>query len=156
MEATKAEARRQGYVKTLFGRKVHYPEINTKNPSLRGNFERAAINAPIQGSAADIIRRAMIRMVPALAAAGLNARMLLQVHDELVFEAPEEEVDKTMEVAQERDGEGAGAGAETEGAAQGRRPCRRQLGGRALGTSSPRSFAAMRGPCSDLLRYAPE
>jgi DNA polymerase-1 len=100
MEATKAEARRQGYVKTLFGRKVHYPEINTKNPSLRGNFERAAINAPIQGSAADIIRRAMIRMVPALAAAGLNTRMLLQVHDELVFEAPEEEVDKTMEVAQ--------------------------------------------------------
>jgi DNA polymerase I len=100
MEATKAEARRQGYVKTLFGRKVHYPEINTKNPSLRGNFERAAINAPIQGSAADIIRRAMIRMVPALAEAGLNARMLLQVHDELVFEAPEDEVDKTMEVAQ--------------------------------------------------------
>jgi DNA polymerase-1 len=100
MEATKAEARRQGYVKTLFGRKVHYPEINTKNPSLRGNFERAAINAPIQGSAADIIRRAMIRMVPALEAAGLSARMLLQVHDELVFEAPEEEVEKTMEVAQ--------------------------------------------------------
>ena len=100
MEATKAEARRQGYVKTLFGRKVHYPEINTKNPSLRGNFERAAINAPIQGSAADIIRRAMIRMMPALDAAGLNARMLLQVHDELVFEAPEDEVDKTMEVAQ--------------------------------------------------------
>ncbi len=100
MEAMKAEARRQGYVKTLFGRKVHYPEINTKNPSLRGNYERAAINAPIQGSAADIIRRAMIRMVPALAEAGLSARMLLQVHDELVFEAPEDEVDKTMEVAQ--------------------------------------------------------
>jgi len=100
MEETKAEARRQGYVKTLFGRKVHYPGINTKNPSLRGNFERAAINAPIQGSAADIIRRAMIRMVPALLEAGLSARMLLQVHDELVFEAPEEEVDKTMEVAQ--------------------------------------------------------
>ena len=99
MEATKVEARRQGFVKTLFGRKIHYPEINIKNPSLRGNFERAAINAPIQGSAADIIRRAMIRMVPALAAAGLRARMLLQVHDELVFEAPEEEVDKTMEVA---------------------------------------------------------
>jgi len=100
MEAMKAEARRQGYVKTLFGRKVHYPEINTKNPGLRGNFERAAINAPIQGSAADIIRRAMIRMGPALAEAGLSARMLMQVHDELVFEAPEEEVDKTMEVAQ--------------------------------------------------------
>jgi DNA polymerase I len=100
MEETKADAKRQGYVKTLFGRKVHYPEINTKNPSLRGNFERAAINAPIQGSAADIIRRAMIRMVPALLEAGLSARMLLQVHDELVFEAPEDEVDKTMEVAQ--------------------------------------------------------
>jgi DNA polymerase-1 len=100
MEAMKAEARRQGYVKTLFGRKVHYPEINTKNPSLRGNFERAAINAPIQGSAADIIRRAMIRMGPALAQAGLAARMLMQVHDELVFEAPEDEVAKTMEVAQ--------------------------------------------------------
>jgi DNA polymerase-1 len=100
MEAMKAEARRQGYVKTLFGRKVHYPEINTKNPSLRGNYERAAINAPIQGSAADIIRRAMIRMGPALAEAGLSARMLMQVHDELVFEAPEGEVEKTMEVAQ--------------------------------------------------------
>ncbi len=72
MEAMKAEARRTGFVKTLFGRKVHYPEINTKNPSLRGNYERAAINAPIQGSAADIIRRAMIRMGPALAEAGLG------------------------------------------------------------------------------------
>ena len=99
MEAMKAEARRQGYVKTLFGRKVHYPEINTKNPSLRGNYERAAINAPIQGSAADIIRRAMIRMATALTEAGLSSRMLLQVHDELVFEAPEDEVEKTMEVA---------------------------------------------------------
>jgi DNA polymerase-1 len=99
MEVMKAEARRQGYVKTLFGRKVHYPEINTKNPSLRGNYERAAINAPIQGTAADIIRRAMIRMGPALAEAGLSARMLMQVHDELVFEAEESEVEKTMEVA---------------------------------------------------------
>jgi DNA polymerase-1 len=99
MEAMKAEARRSGFVKTLFGRKVHYPEINTKNPSLRGNYERAAINAPIQGSAADIIRRAMIRMGPALEEAGLSARMLMQVHDELVFEAPYEEVGKTMEVA---------------------------------------------------------
>src|SRR5262245_62727369 len=92
MEQTKAEARRQGYVKTLFGRKVHYPEINTKNPSLRGNFERAAINAPIQGSAADIIRRAMIRMVPALAAAGLSARMLLAVPGGPVLAAPDGEV----------------------------------------------------------------
>jgi DNA polymerase I len=99
MEATKAEARRSGYVATLFGRKVHYPEINTKNPSLRGNFERAAINAPIQGSAADIIRRAMIRMASALQEAKLKARMLMQVHDELVFEADAAEVEKTMEIA---------------------------------------------------------
>ncbi|MHA1132733.1 MAG: DNA polymerase I [Alphaproteobacteria bacterium] len=101
MEAMKAEAKRTGYVSTLFGRKVHYPEINTKNPSLRGNYERAAINAPIQGSAADIIRRAMIRMDEALLDAGLSARMLLQVHDELIFEAPEDEAEKTMAVAQE-------------------------------------------------------
>jgi DNA polymerase I len=100
MEAMKETARRHGYVKTLFGRKVHYPEINTKNASLRGNYERAAINAPIQGTSADIIRRAMIRMAPALAEAGLSARMLMQVHDELVFEAPEDEVEKTMELVQ--------------------------------------------------------
>ena len=101
MEATKAEARHAGFVSTLFGRKVHYPEINIKNPSLRGNYERAAINAPIQGSAADIIRRAMIRMPQALADAGLTARMLLQVHDELIFEAPESEAEKTMAVARD-------------------------------------------------------
>ena len=99
MEAMKAEARRTGYVTTLFGRKIHYPEINTKNPSLRGNYERAAINAPIQGTAADIIRRAMVHMAAALEEAGLSARMLLQVHDELIFEAPTDEVDKTIEVA---------------------------------------------------------
>ena len=79
-----------GYVETIFGRRIHYPEINTKNPSMRGFLERAAINAPIQGSAADIIRRAMIRMPRALAEARLESvRMLLQVHDELVFEAKE-------------------------------------------------------------------
>ncbi len=84
-------------METIFGRRVHYPEINTKNPSMRGFLERAAINAPIQGSAADIIRRAMIRMPRALADARLSsARMLLQVHDELVFEAKEAEVDKAL------------------------------------------------------------
>ncbi len=101
MEAMKAEAKRSGLVTTLFGRKVHYPEINTKNPSLRGNYERAAINAPIQGSAADIIRRAMVRMSSAIEDAGLSARMLLQVHDELIFEAPEAEAEETMRVARQ-------------------------------------------------------
>ncbi|GBF26099.1 DNA polymerase I [bacterium MnTg02] len=99
MEATKAEAHEAGFVRTVFGRKIHYPDINTKNPARRGFYERAAINAPIQGSAADIIRRAMIRMPKALSDAGLNARMLLQVHDELIFEAPKKQINKTIETA---------------------------------------------------------
>ncbi len=96
MEATKKLAHEQGFVTTLFGRKIHFPEINTKNPSMRGFLERASINAPIQGSAADIIRRAMVRMPGALEAKRLAAKMLLQVHDELVFEVPEAEVEKTL------------------------------------------------------------
>jgi DNA polymerase I len=100
MERTKTFARAHGYVETIFGRRAHYPEINTKNPSMRGFLERAAINAPIQGSAADIIRRAMVRMPAALDRAGLSsARMLLQVHDELVFEVREAEVDRTIKIA---------------------------------------------------------
>jgi DNA polymerase-1 len=96
MEATKKTARANGYVTTLFGRKCHYPRINASNPSERAFNERAAINAPLQGSAADIIRRAMVRMDDALMQAGLSARMLLTVHDELVFEAPDDEVEATL------------------------------------------------------------
>ena len=95
MERTKAFARETGYVETLFGRRVHIREINSRIPAHRGGAERAAINAPIQGAAADIIRRAMIRVPPALAAKKLSAKMLLQVHDELVFEAPDGETDAT-------------------------------------------------------------
>ena len=98
METTKKFARENGFVETIFGRKAHYPAINSKNPSERAFMERAAINAPIQGSAADIIRRAMIRMEDALAAHKLTARMLLQVHDELIFEVPEKEVEKSIPV----------------------------------------------------------
>ena len=99
MDQTRKFVHERGYVQTIFGRKIHMPEINTKNPSVRGNLERAAINAPIQGTAADIIRRAMIRMPEALCAAKLkSARMLLQVHDELIFEVAEAEVAKTMSV----------------------------------------------------------
>ncbi len=98
MDATKKTARQQGFVTTIFGRRCHYPRITASNPSERAFNERAAINAPIQGSAADIIRRAMIRMDAALAAEKLSARMLLQVHDELVFEVPDEEVEATMPV----------------------------------------------------------
>lgn len=100
MEETKAFCRAHGYVETLFGRRAHYPDIAAKNPSIRAFNERAAINARLQGTAADIIRRAMIRMEPALAAARLNAQMLLQVHDELVFEVPEDEAEKTIPVVQ--------------------------------------------------------
>jgi DNA polymerase I len=95
MEATKQLARTHGFVETLFGRRIHIREINSKIPGFRGGAERAAINAPIQGSAADVIRRAMARVPAALAEKKLSAKMLLQVHDELIFEAPEKEVDAT-------------------------------------------------------------
>jgi len=99
METTKDFAREHGYVETLFGRRIHIREIKSANQGFRGGAERAAINAPIQGTAADVIRRAMIRMPGTLAAAGLKARMLLQVHDELVFEAVDADVEKTSAVA---------------------------------------------------------
>jgi len=99
MESTKEFAREHGYVETLFGRRIHIREIKSTNQGMRGGAERAAINAPIQGAAADVIRRAMIRMPEALAAAKLKAKMLLQVHDELVFEAVDAEVEKTSKVA---------------------------------------------------------
>jgi DNA polymerase-1 len=98
MERTKRQAREQGYVTTRFGRRCHIPSIADRNPSMRNFAERAAINAPIQGAAADIIKRAMIRLPGALHRAGLSARMLLQVHDELVFEVPVGEVDETRAV----------------------------------------------------------
>jgi DNA polymerase-1 len=98
MEAMRQKVRKDGYVTTLFGRKIHFPQVNSKNPAERSFVDRASINAPIQGTAADIIRRAMIRMEPALAAARLSARMLLQVHDELVFEVPGSEVEATKPV----------------------------------------------------------
>ena len=98
MDTTKRLCRDQGYVTTLLGRKCHYPRIASSNPSERAFNERAAINAPIQGTAADIIRRAMVRMDDALAAAKVDAKMLLQVHDELVFEVPQSEVDATIDV----------------------------------------------------------
>ena len=98
MDRTKRQVRETGQVATLFGRACHYPDISAGNASVRAAVERQAINAPIQGTAADIIRRAMIRMDDALAAARLSAKMLLQVHDELVFEVPDDEVDATLPV----------------------------------------------------------
>ncbi|RMH52114.1 MAG: DNA polymerase I, partial [Alphaproteobacteria bacterium] len=94
MDRTVAGAKDKGYVETLFGRRIHTPDINARGPGA-GFARRAAINAPIQGSAADIIRRAMIRVPGALARAGLPARMILQVHDELLFEVPEAAAEET-------------------------------------------------------------
>ena len=98
MEATKAFARSNGFVVTPFGRKIHVTAINEKNPAHRGFAERQAINAPLQGGAADVIKRAMIRVPQALKDSKLKARMLLQVHDELLFEVPDAEVDQTIDV----------------------------------------------------------
>jgi DNA polymerase I len=98
IEETKAFAKKHGFVETLFGRKCHYPDIGASNASIRAFNERAAVNARLQGTAADIIRRAMVRMDAALTKKKLNAQMLLQVHDELVFEVPDAEVDKTLPV----------------------------------------------------------
>lgn len=98
METIKKQVHADGFVTTIFGRKAHYPEVNTKNPNHRAFYERAAINAPIQGSAADILRRAMVRMEERLSDAKLDAQMLLQVHDELIFEVPDAQVDATLPV----------------------------------------------------------
>ncbi|HUB95609.1 MAG TPA: DNA polymerase I [Stellaceae bacterium] len=98
MERAKAEAREKGFVETLFGRRCYIPGIRDGNPARRAGAERQAINAPLQGAAADIIKRAMRRVPGALAAKGLKARMLLQVHDELVFEAPEDEAKATADI----------------------------------------------------------
>jgi DNA polymerase-1 len=99
MERTKEEARINGYVLTPFGRRCWIPGIGDRNPARRAYAERQAINAPLQGGAADIIKRAMVRLPAALDAAGLSARLLLQVHDELLFEAPAAEADALAALA---------------------------------------------------------
>ena len=101
MESTREAARIDGFVRTPFGRRCWVPGIADKNPARRGYAERQASNAPLQGGAADIIKRAMVRLPAALRRAGLSARLLLQVHDELLFEAREEEAAATAQVARE-------------------------------------------------------
>jgi len=98
IETTKESCRQNGYVTTIFGRKAHFPDINAKNGNLRAASERSAVNATIQGSASDIIRFAMSNMRETLIKSHLSAHMLLQVHDELIFEAPESEVSSTLPV----------------------------------------------------------
>jgi DNA polymerase-1 len=93
MDATRAMAREQGYVETVYGRRLYLPEINARQPPRRQGAERAAINAPMQGTAADIIKRAMIDVDAWLAESGFDAMLIMQVHDELVFEVDETQVD---------------------------------------------------------------
>ena len=97
MERTRAQAAEQGFVETLFGRRLYLPDINAKNPALRKGAERTAINAPMQGTAADIIKRAMVNVDNWLSASGLDARVILQVHDELVLEVREDLVDQVKD-----------------------------------------------------------
>jgi DNA polymerase-1 len=101
MESTKEFAHTNGYVETLFGRRIHIAGINEKMAARRAGAERQAINAPLQGTAADIMKRAMIRVGPALREANLRAKLLLQVHDELVFEVPREELEATTKIVRE-------------------------------------------------------
>lgn len=101
MEEKKDEARANGFVKTLYGRKCFTPNINAKIPAQRAGSERAAVNAPLQGTAADIMKIAMAKMPVALERAGLKAKMLLQVHDELIFELPVEELEATSKLVRE-------------------------------------------------------
>jgi len=101
LDGTLAEGREKGYVTTLMGRRRYLPELKSTNPNARGMAERMAMNAPVQGSAADLIKIAMVRMAAALETKKLRSRMLLQVHDELLFEAPEGELDPLESLARE-------------------------------------------------------
>ena len=92
MEETRAQAKARGYVETVFGRRLYLPEINSPNGPRRSGAERAAINAPMQGTAADLIKMSMNQVQKALDEQGRRTRMIMQVHDELVFEVPEDEV----------------------------------------------------------------
>ena len=93
MERTREQASQQGYVETLFGRRLYLPDIQAKNPALRKGAERTAINAPMQGTAADIMKRAMVAVDSWLGSSGLDAKVILQVHDELVLEVREDQVE---------------------------------------------------------------
>ena len=99
MESTKSFVREHGYVETIFGRRIHVRDVKASNAATRAFGERQAINAPIQGSAADVIRRAMVRLPPALAENDLDAHLLLQVHDELVLESADEQAKQVCDVA---------------------------------------------------------
>jgi DNA polymerase-1 len=98
MEAIRRQARKQGYVETVFGRRLHVPEIESQNAQRRQYAERTAINAPMQGTAADIIKRSMVSLDRWIEESRINVRMIMQVHDELVFEVAEDSVDEARQM----------------------------------------------------------
>jgi DNA polymerase-1 len=101
LDNTLEEARQRGWVTTLLGRRRHFPQINSSNRLVRQEAERSAVNTPLQGSAADMIKKAMLEVEEALSQAGLSAQMLLQIHDELLLELPEKELDATAKVVRQ-------------------------------------------------------
>lgn len=98
MDSTREQAREQGYVETVFGRRLYLPEINSRNGMRRQYAERTAINAPMQGTAADIIKRAMIELDRVLEETKLDVKMIMQVHDELIFEVAEEQLETVVDI----------------------------------------------------------
>jgi DNA polymerase-1 len=98
MDRIPEEARKQGYITSLFGRRRYFPSINDRNFAVRSRAEREAINMPIQGTASDIVKIAMIRVAEALRREKLETKMIMQVHDELLFEAPESEVKAASDI----------------------------------------------------------
>ena len=98
MDSNIKKAREQGFVTTIMGRRRYLPGIHSQNSIIRGNAERNAINAPVQGSAADLIKIAMIRIFNKFREENLKAKMLIQVHDELNFEVPEEELNRVRQI----------------------------------------------------------
>ncbi|MCE5394370.1 MAG: DNA polymerase I, partial [Acidithiobacillus sp.] len=102
MERTREQAREQGYVETLFGRRLYLPEIRSKNPARRNYAERAAINGPMQGTAADLIKKAMVAVDAWLQEDPRRGRMILQVHDELILEVPEDTLAQAQAILKER------------------------------------------------------
>ena len=115
IDATIAEVRRTGVTRTLFGRERPIPDINSRNPNARGFAERTAVNSPLQGTAADLIKLAMVRIDREMERRAGRAAMLLQVHDELVFEAPPEEAAEVAALVEARDGAGSPAGSAAAG-----------------------------------------
>jgi DNA polymerase-1 len=115
MKEVVEKAKRDGYVTTLFGRRRYLPELKSSNYNMRSFGERAAMNTPLQGTAADVMKRAMVNVFTRLKAEGLEAKLVLQVHDELIVECPEREAEKVKTTPDGRNGAGGAAHCPADG-----------------------------------------